>query len=303
MAGIANIIYGADFSNSPLGKVTLKQSTEETASTIVNAYTTAIGDDTYSTQLTKMVSDLISLGEWNDLDIYPILGNTVNRLCVNLNPNNGYTKAPIVILEDGLPQVGADNKSIQLTRHTTYGNSAETTLPSTLVTRDEIYETDTDISGMYAFVDFYRTSDSTMAFFYHKRATGHIGTILRVPATNTNDGAPQFKLGANSVTSTPENTIACTTDFPFLKNERRRLEVIADGATLDLYVNEVKATPNGATNTYHYDTTKTFTRNNSFCHCAGGNALFYVQGNIDPTHFDAVNTIFKTFLDAVKPNE
>ena len=57
--GIAIIIPNADFSNSPLGKVTVVETPEEKAEKIVSAYASNVGVTAYNNSLKSMVKSLI----------------------------------------------------------------------------------------------------------------------------------------------------------------------------------------------------------------------------------------------------
>ena len=85
--GIAIIIPNADFSNSPLGKVTVVETPEEKAEKIVSAYASNVGVTTYNNSLKSMVKSLIELDVFDKLDIYPMIGDSLEKKCVNLNPN------------------------------------------------------------------------------------------------------------------------------------------------------------------------------------------------------------------------
>jgi hypothetical protein len=297
MAGIANVIPTADFSNSPLGRVTIVQTPAERAAEIVSDYTTAIGDSTYSTELLTMVTSLITLGAWDNLDIYPMLGNTVEKLSKNLNADNGFIKAPIALKENSAT-VGSDNKHIVVSK---IADNNEDALPSELETKDKTIASASDISGIYSFLDFKRADSSAMSLIYHKRiANTYIGTRLRC-AAGSSGGQLYFNLGKTSVSS-PDYSIAYNNT---LVGQRHRIEVLANGTTLGLYVDEQLDTnasdePTSIA-TYEF-TDKTYVRNNALCNHATGECRFYAQGDIDPLLFASVNTIFKTFLDAVKPN-
>ena len=85
--GIAIIIPNADFSNSPLGKVTVVETPEKKAEKIVSAYASNVGVTTYNNSLKSMVKSLIELDVFDKLDIYPMIGDSLEKKCVNLNPN------------------------------------------------------------------------------------------------------------------------------------------------------------------------------------------------------------------------
>lgn len=81
MSGIALIIPGADFSNSPLGTVNFKKSIKDK----VDQYAQSIGSEDYNVALTAMLRSLQEIGLEESLDIYPILGDTLAKAQINLN--------------------------------------------------------------------------------------------------------------------------------------------------------------------------------------------------------------------------
>lgn len=88
MSGIALIIPGADFSNSPLGTVNFKNSIKDK----VDQYAQSIGSESYNAALTAMLRSLQEIGLDNSLDIYPILGDTLAKAQVNLNTRENIAK-------------------------------------------------------------------------------------------------------------------------------------------------------------------------------------------------------------------
>lgn len=97
MSGIANVIPGADFSNSPLGQVSFIKTHDEMAEDVVNTYAASIGDTTYNSQLKIMVKTLMDLEAWDGLDIYPMLGSSLAHKKVNLNPEKGLNKSNLIL--------------------------------------------------------------------------------------------------------------------------------------------------------------------------------------------------------------
>lgn len=94
--GIAIVIPGANFTNSPLGKVTKSISLREKAQKVVDTYVLAIGDESKKDKLFTLVYGLMQNGAWEGLDIYPMLGTDTKKL-INLNPDSGTFKNNLVV--------------------------------------------------------------------------------------------------------------------------------------------------------------------------------------------------------------
>jgi len=91
MSGIALVIPGADFSNSPLGQVTFSKTIAERAAEVVEAYATTIDSHTYDDELTILVDTLMRLGVWDTVNVFPMLGDTITSKIKNLNQNSSVT--------------------------------------------------------------------------------------------------------------------------------------------------------------------------------------------------------------------
>lgn len=87
MSGIALIIPGADFSNSPLGRVTFSKTLEERVNDAVAAYATASGVNTHKDELKTLIRGLMTCGAWDNIEVYPMLGNTRAAVRTPLNPD------------------------------------------------------------------------------------------------------------------------------------------------------------------------------------------------------------------------
>ena len=94
--GIAIVIPGADFTNSPLGKVTKSVSLREKAQKVVDTYVLAIGDESKKNKLFTLVYGLMQNGAWEGLDIYPMLGTGTKKL-INLNLDSGTFKNNLIV--------------------------------------------------------------------------------------------------------------------------------------------------------------------------------------------------------------
>lgn len=82
--GVAIILSNQDFSESPLGTVTLKESSEDKAKKMAEAYCTAIGDSTHFDSVKNLMLGIVSYGLVDKLSgLYPMLGTTKQSLIVN----------------------------------------------------------------------------------------------------------------------------------------------------------------------------------------------------------------------------
>ena len=288
MSGIAFIVPNADFSGSVLGQVTIQKTVEEMASTVVKAYTDKIGSTQYSSQLTNMVMSLMREGIWNGIDVYPMLGSTLNHMAININPNNGYqgldlkfgTNASYVT--DGVEFAEGDNYGSTIT-DVTYkaydGTAAEVTQ---------------SLNGFYMLSDLKRyTLDGRIRTFYTTRSEYNTPVSIKIGST----GKHIFEISSTSLSST-------TTDG----TSRNIVSFSINNGTMIEYINGVQ------------DASKELVFGNDSPHVRIGNFLgaspvndaalntfngscwFWVKGIIDPSKHATANTIFKTFLDAVKPN-
>lgn len=82
--GVAIILNNQDFSGSSLGTVTLKESSEDKAKKMADAYCTAIGDSTHYDSVKNLMLGIISYGLVDKISgLYPMLGTTKQSLIVN----------------------------------------------------------------------------------------------------------------------------------------------------------------------------------------------------------------------------
>lgn len=85
MSGIGFVIPNADFSNSPLGTVTIEFTNAEKAAKITEDYAEAIGTSAYNSAINSMVKDLLDYNLWEKTyALWPILGNNLNAMKVNI---------------------------------------------------------------------------------------------------------------------------------------------------------------------------------------------------------------------------
>lgn len=83
--GKAIILSDQDFSQNNLGRITFTVTNEERATSIANAYCTAIGDNTVHDSVYNFALDLLNSGHWDKMKaVYPMYGDTLAKLCTNL---------------------------------------------------------------------------------------------------------------------------------------------------------------------------------------------------------------------------
>lgn len=90
MNGIGLVIPGADFSGSPLGKVTVAKSSMEVALEIVDEYTTLATGISSTEPLVNFVSGMVEAGVWDFVKaFYPMMGSSlVSKLVELKEPDN-----------------------------------------------------------------------------------------------------------------------------------------------------------------------------------------------------------------------
>lgn len=85
MKGISIVLPNTDFSNSPLGRVTFVQTTEERAMGIMTDYVAAANAGAYSSAVYNMVLAMINAGVYDKLvAFWPMLGSTTHNMAINL---------------------------------------------------------------------------------------------------------------------------------------------------------------------------------------------------------------------------
>lgn len=273
--GIAIFVPGADYSRSPFGKVTLTPTIDEEVESIVSTYTTKIGDTTSSTALKAMVKSLIKAGVWNNLDLYPMLGSTLAHTKVNLNPDNGFTKGDLLYGTNA-------TKSSDGVLFEKIAN-ANTGLPARTMA-SLLYD---DMDGLFVATDVIKDANTTGAARIYNNSlqvicssSGYVmgfgvgssqNTYTTTPATSRH----MFSFGID------DSKCKVYVDKT-LENTSDTLTFTAPGYN---WVNVIGCTVASG------DTSASF----------GGTCRFWAAGKIDPSKFDDVNTIIKSFLDAVKP--
>lgn len=90
MNGIGLVIPGADFTGSPLGKVTVVESALERAISIVDAYT-EVTEVSNTVPLVNLVKGLIEEGIWDYVKaFYPMMGSSLPRKMADLKDPDGH---------------------------------------------------------------------------------------------------------------------------------------------------------------------------------------------------------------------
>lgn len=147
MSGIALIIPGADFSNSPLGHVTFSKTIAERAAEAVEAYATAIGSHAYDDELNILVYKLMKLGVWETISVFPMLGDTVAKKVISLNRSEDTVVTGLAYPET----VTIDNNELLFTNAIT---------SPTIINGYTNEYTTTGLKQGFSFADLQRGSDS-----------------------------------------------------------------------------------------------------------------------------------------------
>lgn len=268
MSGIAFIIPGADFSSSPLGTVNFKK----TVSEIVNDYATKIGSEEYNLPLSQMLYSLNDLGVLDNLDIYPAIGDTLAKQKINLMSREIIAETEWQgrnLVFGANAGINSDGNGIQLDANVDIGEI-------------DNHDIEVDLSKypfLYADVRF----GTRTGQIYTSRPT----TIVLVDIYNE---CARFVSGGR-VFLTNVN----------IYNSRVRFACSNDKTEQNIYINETKYS-NIATATIN-----TMTMTDAIGPKTGSvvsaNIRFFAKGLVPKAKVESVNTIFKTFLDSVKPNE
>lgn len=276
--GIAIIIPGADFSRSSFGKVTLTPTLDEEVAAIVSRYTTAIGSSTYTQELKTLVKTLISANAWEGLDIYPMLGSSIETAKVNLNPTNGLLKANLLFGDNALSFT--DNGVVFEKMANAGGNLPERT--TKLISAN-------DVGGLFFACDAVRTSGVTGT----TRLYAQVIQILSSSSGYYMGFGPTVASSTSSILSSAKATSRHLWAFGI--DADPKCNIYLDGAfdkaspamTFGSFnlINVVGSSPSGT------DASSSW----------GGTCYLWVAGKIDPSKHQAVVSAIKTFMDAVKP--
>lgn len=282
MAGIANVIPGADFSNSILGRVTKIVTPAEKAAEIVSTYTTAIGNTTFAPQLRTLVKTLIEAGAWEGIDIYPMLGSTLTHKQVNLNPNDGLLGTPILFgenasnVEDGVSFVTMGSSAVGL---------------SGIERREFPWANKT---GLFICADMQHTgtTGTQSTLYFSRNAANNASFRMQSSAT-----AKQVFI---EVGSTSSSTSIYTENYRFLVAASLgadNVRMYTDGAleTTTAYANP------SSTAIVRVHNILGATENDTASTSYNGIAKFWALGYIDPSKHEAVINAIKAFMDSVKP--
>lgn len=271
--GIAIVIPGADYSARNLGKVTFSKTIEEEAAEIVSAYSSNIGTSMYNDALNLMVIRLMQEELWEGLDIYPMLGTSLDNKLVNINPNSGFIGLPLIVpssataSENGIMFVRGENEKL---------------IPSST----EKVIAKAEMNGLYNLFDEERTNADTV--------TGSC-YLLRNSKTNYSD------YNVESVTSKKIRLSFSTTQLPITPEAligRNVLSVSVATNKQSIYANGIELASNELDIT---SVINNFIMSNGLGVMWEGYVRFFVQGIIPVDKHSKANEIFKEFLNFVKP--
>ena len=271
--GIAIIIPNADYSARNLGKVTFSKTIEEEAAEIVSVYSSNIGTSMYNDALNLMVIGLMQEGLWEGLDIYPMLGTSLDNKLVNINPNSGFIGLPLIVpssataSEDGIMFVRGENGLL---------------IPSST----EKVIAKAEMNGLYNLFDEERTNANTV--------TGSC-YLLRNCKTKYSD------YNVESVTSQKIRLSFSTNQLPITPEPligRNVLSVSVATNKQSIYANGIELASNELDIT---SVVNNFIMSNGLGVMWEGYVRFFVQGIIPVDKHSKANEIFKEFLNSVKP--
>lgn len=276
--GIAIIIPGADFSRSPFGKVTLTPTLDEEVAAIVSRYTTAIGSSTYTQELKTLVKSLISAGAWEGLDIYPMLGTSLETAKVNLNPTNGLLKANLLFGDNALSFT--DNGVVFERIANAGANLPERTIKTINAN---------DVGGLFFACDAVRESGITGAMRFYAQIIQILSSSSGYYMGFGPTVAPSTQNIMSSAAATSRHLWAfCIDNDPkcniYVDGEFDKSSPAMTFSSFSL-INVVGSSPSGT------DAPSSW----------GGTGYLWVAGKIDPSKHQAVVSAIKTFMDAVKP--
>lgn len=278
-------VKSADFSNSPLGRVT---SEDAIVAQTVSNYVEAIGDSTYQDELTAMVKSLLQNDLLNGLDIYPMLGDTLAKKLVNLNPDRGTIKAD---LKTGNQASSVDNY-INFDQSIATGNITEYASKFNIV-----------MNNFYVIADMQRVATRPNGSPLYSPFSGYMCDLGGKAYAAIGAGATVFELSGNNLSIAVKNTTRKLISGSIFTNSG------ASVGSIDLYadtekVNEIDLSYAITVTNYNpgiigliggksnsSDTTEIF----------DGKCWFFAYGFVEHSKRELLDTIFKTFLDAVKP--
>ena len=265
MAGIAFVIPNSDFSESPLGQVTFKKNVND----LVSAYAENIGTHDYDEALKTMLRSLNVLGLLESMDIYPMFGSTLNLLKLNLLPKSNVAETE------------------WQGRELVFGANA-------LANEDYVQLDATTQTGTVTYHDVsIPTSESPYVF-----TDVRIGTNNSVLYTNR-DSTNLLIGSSNQKPRLVARGVDQVVDDETVTGRRVRLAVSVQSASQKVYVDEVgyENTSTGSLTSLSF-TDVLGPKSTSVC---GAYVRFFAKGLVPASKVESVNTIFKTFLDAVKP--
>lgn len=289
MSGIANVIPGADFSNSPLGQVSIIKTHDEMAEDVVNAYATAIGDTTYNDQLKIMVKNLMDLEAWDGLDIYPMLGSSLAHKKVNLNPEKGLNKSNLILgsnatnTTDGIAFEKAVDAGESISN---YKQNIVLLSDGALFIADIIRSSSvTGASGLYCSYDsaaprsrIHLSSASNTKFNVTQTYNNYTYDQFTDLSTTTRRSY-MYSVGSSKLKIYVDGTFNTETDSPSQTDAKISM------------VNYLGAAPSSASSEY-----------NQASYSFNGICRLWVLGKVDVSKHEDVYDIIRAFMDSVKPN-
>ena len=270
--GIAIIIPNADYSARNLGKVTFSKTIEEEAAEIVSVYSSNIGTSMYNDALNLMVIRLMQEGLWEGLDIYPMLGTSLDNKLVNINPNSGFIGLPLIVPSSAT----VSENGIMFVR----GESG-LLIPSST----EKVIAKAEMNGLYNLFDEERTNTDTV--------TGSC-YLLRNGKTNYSDYNVESVTSQKIRLSFSRNQLPITPEALIGRNV---LSVSVATNKQSIYANGIELASNELDIT---SVVNNFIMSNGLGVMWEGYVRFLVQGIIPVDMHRKANEIFKESLNSVK---
>lgn len=295
MSGIALIIPGADFSGSPLGKVTFVTMEEKVANAVAD-YATRIGTTAYNDALTVLVYNLMAAGVWDSLEVYPMLGNTIANKLEILNPQSLFINGNILVPASAIVEDG------ELTIKNTFADFETTIAGTTKVVPITDKTEKVFTKNVYIFADLTRVNSSphaSMAFGQNnisESATIGIGTgsLYPDPATNCpfafmNVDKDYIKVPVSGYGNRGKLSV-------FVKQNTKEASFYYNSSLVGKNSNS-PISGNYTTDLYNYVGVSL----NTSARKADFKYYGFAYGSVEEAKVETVNTILKDFMDSTKP--
>jgi len=159
------------------------------------------------------------------------------------------------------------------------------------------YPNKNSYDGTYFFYDLHRdVNNGGQCCVYHCSGTSGAMSTQSYIGTASSTG-PSFVM-TYSIGEAEASKVKTNTS---MRTARHRVAISIANAQNNIYVDEVEDGQEGPKD-LTMTSASSMSRSNGLFSTFEGHAYFFAQGTIDATKHSDVNNIFKTFLNAVKPN-